>query len=140
MKAGAEDILTKPVAKEKLLAAIERAIVHCEEMRKQDGQIAALRSRISRLTSREREVFTLLVRGKPHKQIAFALGTSERTVKMHRHGVMHKCQVHSCAELAVMAMRLGLLSATDADGSEGLQGLGPWLGMPSSGPSSFRNA
>ena len=140
MKAGAEDLLTKPVAKEKLLAAIERAIMHCEETRKQDDRIAALRSRISRLTSREREVFALLVRGKPHKQIAFAIGTSERTVKMHRHSVMLKCQVHSCAELAVMAVRLGLLPAMDADGSESFRDLGLRPGMPSSGPSLFRNA
>ena len=121
IKAGAEDFLTKPVPKEKLLAAIERAIVRCEEMQKQDNRIAALRSLVSRLTPRERDVFALLVRGKPHKQIAFALGTSERTVKMHRHRVMHKCQVHSLAELAVIAERLGLLPAADTVGNKSLQ-------------------
>ena len=51
-----------------------------------------------------------MVRGKPHKQIAYALGTSERTVKMHRHNVMQKCEVQSLAELATLAERLGLLA------------------------------
>jgi FixJ family two-component response regulator len=115
IRAGAEDFLTKPAPREKLLAAIDRAIVRCEEMQKQDDRIAALRSLVSRLTPRERDVFALLVRGKPHKQIAYALGTSERTVKMHRHSVMHKCQVRSLAELVVIAERLGLLSAADAE-------------------------
>ena len=104
IKAGADDFLTKPVAKEQLLAAIDRAIVRCEETRQQDDRSAALRSLISRLTPRERDVFAQLVRGKPHKQIAFALGTSERTVKMHRHSVMHKCEVRSLAELVVIRL------------------------------------
>jgi FixJ family two-component response regulator len=109
IKAGAEDFLTKPVLKEKLLEVIERALGRYQAIREQDGRIAALRSLFSRLTPREREVFGLLVRGKLHKQIAYALGTSERTVKLHRHNVMQKFQVRSLAELAVIAERLGLL-------------------------------
>ena len=83
--------------------------------------MAALRSLLSRLTPREEEVFTELVRGKPHKQIAYALGTSERTVKMHRHNVMQKFQVQSLAELAVAAERLGLLSVSDRREVEGAE-------------------
>jgi hypothetical protein len=63
----------------------------------------------------------LLVRGKPHKQIAYALGTSERTVKMHRHNVMQKFQVQSLAELAVAAERLGLLSVSDGREGKGAE-------------------
>ena len=121
IKAGAEDFLTKPVLKEKLLEAIGRALIRHEQMREQDTRIAALRSLLSRLTPREQEVFTQLVRGKPHKQIAYALGTSERTVKMHRHNVMQKFQVQSLAELAVAAERLGLLSVSDRRGGEGAE-------------------
>ena len=119
IKAGAEDFLTKPVHKAQLLEAIKRAFVHGEEMRGQADRIAALRSTLSRLTPREHEVFELLVRGKPHKQIAFALDTSERTVKMHRHNLMQKTKAHSLAELVVIADRLGLLPAPDCreDGS-----------------------
>ena len=57
----------------------------------------------------EQEVFALLVRGNPHKQIAYELGISDRTVKLHRHQLIQKLQVHSLAEAAVIAQRLGLL-------------------------------
>ena len=108
IKAGAEDFLTKPIAKERLLKAIERALLHAEEMRKRGRQVAALRSLVSQLTPREYEIFTLLARGWPHKKIAHSFGTSERTIKFHRHNVMQKLDVHSLAELAVIAERLGL--------------------------------
>jgi len=109
IKAGADDFLTKPVSQEKLLGAVDRAIARHRQIREGDGRIAAMRSLVSSLTPREREVFNLLVRGQVHKQIAHALGISERTVKMHRHGLMQKLQIRSLAELAVIAERLGLL-------------------------------
>jgi RNA polymerase sigma factor (sigma-70 family) len=109
IKAGAEDFLTKPVPKEKLLAAIERAISHYEQMCDYDNRLAALRSLVSRLTPRESEVFSLVARGKPNKQIAHELGTSERTIKAHRQQVMEKCEVQSLAELVLIAERLGVL-------------------------------
>ncbi|MET0669921.1 MAG: response regulator [Xanthobacteraceae bacterium] len=114
IKAGAEDFLTKPVSKEKLLPAIERALVRYKEKREQQGHTADLRSRLSQLTPREHEVFELLVRGKPHKQIAFTLEVSERTIKAHRHNIMQKFHVQSLAELAVIAERLQLLPASAA--------------------------
>lgn len=120
IKAGAEDFLTKPVPKERLLAAIKRALVHGEETREQRNRIVTLGSLVSGLTPCERSVFALLIRGKRHKQIAHALGTSERTVKMHRRSVMQKCQVESLAELAVIAERLGLLSAAGGCGTDGV--------------------
>lgn len=110
IKAGAEDFLTKPVLKERLLEVVERALMRYGETREQASQIGAMRALLSRLTPREHQIFELLIRGKPHKQIAHALGTSERTIKMHRHNVMQKFQVQSLAELAVIAERLGLLS------------------------------
>ena len=119
IKAGADDFLTKPIPKDRLLDAIQRALLRYEEMRAQDSRTAALRSCFSRLTPREHEVFALLVRGKPHKQIAYALGTTERTIKMHRHNVMQKCQVRSLAELAVIAERLGSLAEPGTAENEG---------------------
>jgi RNA polymerase sigma factor (sigma-70 family) len=121
MKAGAEDFLTKPLLKERLLEVIELALIRYGEIREHDKRIAALRSLLSRLTPRERQVFELLVRGKPHKQIGYALGTSERTVKMHRHNVMQKFQVQSLAELAVFAERLGLLPLPGRRGDQGFK-------------------
>jgi len=109
IKAGAEDFLTKPAPKEKLLEAINRALARYKKLQEDSDRITALRSLLARLTPREHEVFMLLVRGKPHKQIAYELGTSERTVKLHRHNVMQKLEIRSLAELAVIAERLGLL-------------------------------
>jgi RNA polymerase sigma factor (sigma-70 family) len=115
MKAGAEDFLTKPVAKEQLLEVIEHALDRYEATQEQDKQILALQSLFDQLTPREREVFALLVRGKPHKQIAYELGISDRTVKLHRHQIVQKLRVRSLAELAVIAQRLGLFPSSPDD-------------------------
>jgi FixJ family two-component response regulator len=64
------------------------------------------------LTPRERQVFELVIRGKQNKQIANALGCTERTVKAHRHSVMEKMQAHSLAELVSLAERFGAASGT----------------------------
>ena len=77
---------------------------------KERERVAGLRSQLALLTPREREVFSLVVRGKMNKEIAFELGTSERTVKAHRHGMMEKLKVNSVAAAVSMAERLGLLA------------------------------
>jgi RNA polymerase sigma factor (sigma-70 family) len=110
IKAGAEDFLSKPVSKETLLEAIERALVRHAAMQRSQEQLNSLRSLVATLTAREAEVFALMVRGKPNKQIAHLLGTSERTVKAHRHMVMQKLQVQSFAEAVSLAERVGLLT------------------------------
>ena len=69
-----------------------------------------LRALVSTLTPREREVFALVVRGKLNKQIAHELGTSERTIKAHRHAAMEKLKVQSLAKAVSIAERLGLLA------------------------------
>jgi len=109
IKAGAEDFLTKPVTREKLLETVERALARHAVIAAEDDKLSALRLLYEELTPREREVFALLVQGKPHKQIAHELSISDRTVKLHRHQVVQKLRVRSLAELAVIAERLGLL-------------------------------
>jgi FixJ family two-component response regulator len=118
IKAGAEDFLTKPVPKKDLLSAIERALSRYEEIRDHDSRIAALRSLVSRLTPREKEVFTLVVRGKLNKQIAHELDIAERTIKAHRQQVMEKCEVQTLAELVLIAERLGVLSSPHGSNNE----------------------
>ena len=109
IKAGAEDFLTKPVSSEQLIDALERALARQATERSQRGKLDLLRTLVASLTRRERQVFDLIVRGKINKQIAYELGTSERTVKAHRHQVMEKMQVSSLAELVSLAERLGML-------------------------------
>ena len=110
IKAGAEDFLVKPVTSDVLLAAIERAIARHDVSRKLQSELNLLRAQLATLTPRERQVFDLVVRGKINKQIAFALGPTERTIKAHRHMVMEKMDVRSLAELVLIAERLGLLA------------------------------
>jgi len=116
IKAGAEDFLTKPVSSDKLLQAIERAIALHEARRGLQSKLDTVRAHIGKLTPREREVFELVVRGKANKQIANALGCTERTIKAHRQRVMEKTQVQSLAELVTLAERAGVLSGTSGNG------------------------
>jgi RNA polymerase sigma factor (sigma-70 family) len=106
IKAGAEDFLSKPVTKEALFEAVDRALERHHETRRRQEKIDALRALIASLTRREKQVFTLVVRGKLNKQIAHELGTSERTIKAHRHQVMHKLKITSVAQLVSLAERL----------------------------------
>jgi FixJ family two-component response regulator len=108
IKAGAEDFLTKPATKDVLLAAVQRALARYQAVAESAERIGALQARLAKLTPREREVFDLVVRGKLNKQIAHELGTSERTIKAHRHNVMHKLEMQSVAELVLFAERVGL--------------------------------
>ncbi len=114
MKAGAQDFLSKPVEEKALLEAIERALARYRERRAQHDRLNALRALVATLTPRESQVFDFIVRGRLNKQIAFDLGTSERTVKAHRKSIMDKLQVQSLAEAVSIAERLGTLSWPDA--------------------------
>jgi FixJ family two-component response regulator len=108
IKAGAEDFLAKPALKDVVLGTIERALQRYEERQVRSSKLHQLRVRLDVLTPREREVFGLVVRGMLNKQIAFQLGTSERTIKAHRHSIMQKLMVRSVAELVSLAERVGL--------------------------------
>ena len=111
IKAGAEDFLTKPVSSDQLLPAVERAIARHSSTYHQKATLDIVRSLIATLTPREREVFDLVIRGNPNKQVARALGCTERTIKAHRHRVMEKMQVRSLPELVSLAERVGVASA-----------------------------
>ena len=78
------------------------------------SKLDIVRSHIAALTPREREVFELVIRGNTNKQIANALGCTERTIKAHRHRVMEKMQVRSLAELVSLAERVGVLDSASS--------------------------
>jgi FixJ family two-component response regulator len=108
MKAGAVEFLTKPFRDQDLLDAIQQALERDRKAREQREEIQKLRRRFESLTQREREVMGLVVTGLLNKQIAAELGTSETTVKIHRHQVMEKMAANSLAELVRMSDRLVL--------------------------------
>ena len=116
IKAGADDFLTKPIPSEQMIAAIERAMARYDLAHRQRTEINSFLALVATLTPRERQVFYLMMRGMINKKIADELGTTERTVKAHRHEVMEKMQVDSLAELVSSAVRLGVLVPDPSSG------------------------
>ncbi|WP_434734245.1 response regulator transcription factor (plasmid) [Rhizobium sp. YTUHZ044] len=99
MKAGAVDFLTKPARDQTLLDAVTAAISMDGERRAEAAIANRNIERLETLTQREREVLHEVARGRLNKQIAFDLGISEVTVKLHRSNVMHKMEAASIGEL-----------------------------------------
>lgn len=109
MKGGAVDFLLKPFDDTQLLAAVARAVGRTRVAWKTTAELTAIRHRYATLTAREQEVMAQIVTGKLNKQVAEALGTVEKTIKVHRARVFEKMQVQSLAELIPLAAKLGLL-------------------------------
>jgi FixJ family two-component response regulator len=109
MKHGAEDYLTKPVNKQQLVAAVEKALAHDAAACQQNARRRQLQRHLDLLTPREREVLLHVIGGKLNKEIASDLGAAERTIKAHRASIMAKLQAHSPAELGSLAREAGLV-------------------------------
>ena len=108
MKAGAVEFLTKPFRDQDLLDAVRSGIQRDRKGRKERAEVAKLREDLGQLTSRERQVMSLVVAGFLNKQIALRLGASEKTIKIHRGRVMQKMRADSLADLVKMSQKLGI--------------------------------
>jgi FixJ family two-component response regulator len=108
MKAGAVDFLTKPFRPQDMLDAVARAIERDGKRRDSEKLLAEIQGRFESLTSREREIMTLVTAGLMNKQVAAEVGLSEITVKIHRGHLMRKMGVRSLADLVRAAEALGL--------------------------------
>jgi two-component system, LuxR family, response regulator FixJ len=104
LKAGASDFIEKPFDDAQLLAAISSALAASQRKLDDESAVAQIAARITSLTPREREVLDRLVAGQPNKTIAYDLGSSPRTVEVHRARVMEKMGVRSLPELVRMAI------------------------------------
>ncbi len=108
MKAGAVDFIQKPFNDQELLDAVHKAIEQDRAESKTRAEILKIQKRVDSLTNREKEVFALVVTGLLNKQVAGELGTSEKTIKVHRARVMQKMKADSLADLVRMADRVGI--------------------------------
>ena len=104
LKAGAADFLEKPFDDAQLLAAVSGALATSQRRREEEAATAGIAKRLASLTPREREVLDKLVAGQPNKTIAYDLGSSPRTVEVHRARVMEKMGVRSLPELVRMTI------------------------------------
>jgi FixJ family two-component response regulator len=116
IKGGAIEFLTKPFRDQELLDAIQLGLARDRAWLEEAKAMAALRSRFETLTPREREVMALVVTGRLNKQIAYDIGISEITVKVHRGQVMRKMNAASLPDLARMADKLDLTAAKSQNG------------------------
>jgi two-component system response regulator FixJ len=107
MRGGAEDFLEKHAPRATLIAAVQRALEHDIVLRQTKQQRSDARTRFERLSEREAEVLSHVLRGALNKEIAGALGICERTVKLHRTHIKAKLGVVSVAEMAALAQTAG---------------------------------
>jgi RNA polymerase sigma factor (sigma-70 family) len=105
MKTGAADFLTKPCDDKELLQAVDEAIEKNKREMSEKTELDSIQKRIDSLTRREEQVFRMIITGMLNKQVAYELGISEKTVKVHRARVMKKMQADSLAHLVQLAQK-----------------------------------
>jgi FixJ family two-component response regulator len=108
MKKGAVDFLEKPVDDQVLIDAIFQALEKDREQRSEQAEVKVLQDRLATLTPREFEVFALIITGMLNKQVAYELGTTEKTIKVHRARLLEKMGCDSLAQLVRLAAKAGI--------------------------------
>ncbi len=110
MRSGAIDFLPKPFRDQDLLDAVQVALEKDRLRRRKDAEVSVLRDRLMSLSSREREIFPLVVSGLQNKQIAALIEAGEAMVKVHRSQLTRKMGARSLPELVRIAEKLGIPS------------------------------
>ena len=113
MNDGAVDFLPKPCEAQDLLTAVRRALERDTLAKQEQASRVDIEQRVRTLTPREHEVFRWVITGMLNKQIAYELGASEKTVKVHRGRVMQKLRVGSVADLVRLAQAIGITPQND---------------------------
>jgi FixJ family two-component response regulator len=108
LKRGALDFLEKPVDDQVLLDAVSQALEWDRENRLKQAEVKAIQDRLTSLTPREFEVLTLIITGMLNKQVAYELGTTEKTIKVHRARILEKMNCESLAQLVRLAEKAGV--------------------------------
>jgi len=126
IRGGAIDFLEKPCDEATLLVSLERAADVARREREKNLMLQSLRSRAATLTRREQEVFRWVASGRLNKQIAATLGTTEKTIKVHRGRVMTKMHAESLAELVRMYDVLDASTTKTSRGPTAVPPPSPW--------------
>lgn len=113
MKAGAVDLLEKPLRSHELADAIRRAVVKDQANREQIARHADLRAKLLRLTVGERRVLERIVAGERKTEIAKGLGLSIRTIEVRRSKIMRKIQAQTLPDLIRFAVLIELSGIGD---------------------------
>ena len=108
MKSGAVDFLTKPVRDQDMLDAVQAALERDRKRRDAEKSVSGVRSRFESLSTRQRDVLSLVASGLMNKQVAAELGLAEITVKIYRGQIMRKMGARSLADLVRMTDALGI--------------------------------
>ena len=108
MKAGAVDFLTKPFRDQEMLDAVTGALERDLKRRREEQSNLDIQARFESLTPRERQIMALVTAGLMNKEVAFRIGISEMTVKIHRGHMMRKMGMTSLADLVLIAEDLGV--------------------------------